>query len=97
MQRWTENLFYTTLGMNPKSTVHSLIIFVTMFFIFVTTIWFIDELQIIPATEARESLARATGGLVTNDTNTASNAVAQTFVNSSRTGMPIVLNPVGAF
>jgi len=38
-QRLVENLWFQTLGMDPRSTLHSLIIAVVMLFLFILFIW----------------------------------------------------------
>lgn len=90
-QRFLESFFYSTLGMNPRSTIHSLIIFVTMFLLFLIFIWFIDELEIIPAGTAGSSVSEATGGIVAAGGAGSSTAFLENFGNSTRTGGPIVL------
>lgn len=95
LQRFLEDLWFQTLGMNPRSTLHSFIILVVMFFLFILFIWFVDSLEIIPVSEATGPLAEATGGLVpTEDSATASNAIVQQLSNT-RNGHPIVLLNTG--
>ena len=90
-QRFLESLFYSTLGLNPRSTIHSLIIFVTMFLLFLIFIWFVDELGVIPAGTAGSSVAEASGGLVQAG-NTGSSVFLENFGSSARTGGPIVIS-----
>ena len=97
-QRTVESFFYSTLGMNSKSTIHSLIIFLTMFFLFIAVVWFIDELEIIPSAAGAEAISRETTGIVTaTNPTSASNAIGQTLSNSNRTGIPLVISPVTYF
>lgn len=96
--RVIENLSFQTLGMNPRSTVHALIIFVVIFIIFVAFIWFVDSLSIIPAGTASSSLTEATGGILSEsnpeeDQNTSANA----FIRSGRNGQVGLLAPVNYF
>ena len=95
-QRFIESLFYSTLGMNPKSTIHSLIIFTMMFFLFLIFIWFVDELGVIPAGTAGSSVEEATGGILPANGGGASSSFLENFGSSTRRGGPIVLNP-GSF
>ena len=47
-QRFLENFFYNTLGLNPENTLVTLgiAIFATLFFLFI--VWFIKVLNVIP-------------------------------------------------
>ena len=92
-QRLLENFWFQTLGMNPRSTLHSLIIAIVSIILFILIVWFIDELQVIPAREASTSLGEATGGLLVaaaEDEDTVSNVATQQLSNT-RNGHPIVL------
>jgi len=90
--RLVENIAFSTLGMNPRSTASSLILFLVLFFLFITIVWFVDALQIIPAAQGGNSLADATSGFVQNQPTT--NNVVGT-LGSGRLGAPIVIAPGG--
>ena len=96
-QRLVENLWFQTLDMEPRSTLHSLIIAVVMLFLFILFIWFIDSLQVIFVSAARTELAEAAGGLLSaanEDEEAASNVVTQQLGNT-KNGHPIVLLNTG--
>ncbi len=98
IQRFFENLFYQTFSMDPRSTVHALIIFILMFILFIIFIWLIDSLQIIPVGAAASSLGEATGGLVAaaeEDTNSGSATINQQLGQGWKNGHPIVLLNTG--
>src|SRR5581483_4472577 len=65
-----ENIAFSTLGMNPRSTTHAIILFLVLFFLFIAIVWFIDGLQVIPAAQGGNSLAEATSGFVQNQSTT---------------------------
>jgi len=92
VQRVLENLFFETLGMNSRSTVHALIIAFITITIFLVFVWMVDKYQVIPAGEAADTLAEATGGLATA-TATTTNTVTSQLTNTRR-GHPIVITPL---
>lgn len=96
-QRLLENLWFQTLHMNPRSTLHSLIIAVVAIFLFVLGIWFIDELQVVPVAAPSAQLREAGGGLFAGAEadDQESNAVVQQLGNGTRNGHPIVLLNAG--
>lgn len=97
-QRFVENLFYQSFSMNPRSTIHALIIFVVMILLFILFIWFVDNLQIIPVSAAATSLGEATGGLVEaaeEDTNGESATITEQLGQGWKNGHPIVLLNAG--
>lgn len=90
--RVVENIAFSTLGLNPRSTIHSIILFLVLFFLFIAVVWFIDALQIIPASAGGNSLADATSGFIQNQP--LNNNVIGT-LGSGRLGSPIVISPGG--
>ena len=94
-QRVLENLFFETLGMNSRSTLHALIIAAVMISIFLVFVWMIDEYQIIPAGQAADTLAEATGGLASATSSTTNTVTSQ--LTNLRRGHPIVITPTNFF
>lgn len=92
-QRFLEGLFYHTFQMDPRSTIHSLIVFILMFFLFIIFIWYIDSLEIIPVSAAATSLAEAAGGLVeaAGEDTDESATITQQLGQGWKNGHPIVL------
>lgn len=97
IQRFTENLFFHTFKMDPRSTIHALIIFLLMFFLFIIFIWYIDSLEIIPVSAAATSLAEAAGGLVeaAAEDSDESATITQQLGQGWKNGHPIVLLNAG--
>ncbi len=93
-QRVLENLAYETLGLNSRSTIHALIVAVLASIIFITTIWMIDEYQIVPAGEAGSAAAAATEGIIIEGGGGGS-TINRQILTSTRFGHPIVLLPTG--
>ena len=62
--RIQENFFFNTLGFDPRSTMHSLIIGFLTFCLFFVFIWFVDKLEIIPVSVATSELSQSTSGLI---------------------------------
>ncbi len=92
-QRVLENLAYETLGLNSRSTIHALIVAVLASIIFITTIWMIDEYQIVPAEEAGSAAAAATEGII--EGGGGGSTINRQILGSTRFGHPIVLLPTG--
>lgn len=96
-QRVLEDFTFSTLGMNSRSTVHALIIALSVSMIFIVFIWMIDEYQIIPASAAAQSLEEATGGLVAKGgDDSASNTLTEQIGNSKH-GHPIVITKLNYY
>ena len=94
--RIIDNFAYKTLSMNPVSTIHSIIIFLSVFFLFILFVWFVDKLEIIPVSSATQNLQEATGGLIAGDVTddnqqTASSTVQQQLGMGWRNGNLVVI------
>jgi hypothetical protein len=92
-QRVLENLSYETLGLNSRSTLHALIVAILTTIIFITTIWMIDEYEIVSAEQAGAAVGAASEGLLEDEGG--GNPITQTIAGSTRFGHPIVLLPTG--
>lgn len=102
--RVLENFWFETLGMNSRSTVHAFIIALSMFLFFILFVWMIDEFQIIPATEAADSLSEATGGIESAKASTTpgqssgnTRSVVASQLSNVRRGHPIVITPTSYY
>jgi len=92
-QRVLETFSYQTLGMNSRSTVHSIIIALVVTALFIFFVWMVDEYQIIPSSVAGEALAEAAAGLAgPGEENTVSNTLTTQLANTRR-GNPVVIVP----
>ena len=97
-QRVIENGAYVTLGLNSRSTVHALIVFIILFVFFLAFVWMIDEFQVIPAAAAAEAIEGATEGLIegTQNPNTSGIVTSQLTAGFKR-GQPTLIQPLAFF
>lgn len=96
-QRIIENLAYQTLGMNSRSTVHALIVFIVLFTFFLVFVWTIDEFQVIPAAAAAEAVEGATEGLISGTQGSGSNIITNQLSAGFKRGQPTLVQPLNFF
>ena len=98
LQRVIEGLFFNTLGLNSRSTVHALIIFIVLFVFFLAFVWMIDEFQVVPAAAAAEAVEGATEGLISGTQNpNTSNVVTSQISAGFKRGQPTLVQPLNFF